>query len=296
MHACSLKIALIAVAVFAMFARPVSLLAQPESGPAPTADPTPPTQDWPVTVRSVQPLTPQAANNVTPHTLPAPQEPRSITVVGRGVSSAAPDRAQVSLGVSSQKVTAADAQNEVNNALGQSLEALKVLGIARKSITTASINLYPIYENPRPNPDGRIEDPPRVVAYRASNTIRITLDDLTLIGKVIDACIKAGCNQLEGVVFELKDDSSQRRDALAAACVDAAAKAETIASSLKLRILGVHEITEAGVGIQPPMPMFRGRGIEAMVADSAQTAVEPGSVKVEAGVTIRYLIEPYPPR
>lgn len=254
---------------------------------ASSISPSPPASE----TRPVHPTSPPAPAQGAPL---APLEAPSITVSGRGTSSAAPDRAQVSLGVSSQKVTAAEAQNEVNNALSQSLEALKTLGIARKSITTASINLYPIYDNPRPGPDGRIDEPPRVVAYRASNTIRITLDDLTLIGKVIDACIKAGCNQLEGVSFELKDDSSQRRDALATACVDAAAKAETIASSLRLRIIGVQEIVESGVATQPPMPMFRARAMEMAVSDSAQTAVEPGSVKVDANVTIRYLVESYP--
>lgn len=221
-------------------------------------------------------------------------EPATITVSGRGSASSAPDRAQVSLGVSSQKVTAAEAQTDVNAALNRSLEALGALNIPKKSITTASINLYPIYDSPRPGRDGQ-DEPPRVVAYRASNTIRITLDDLTLIGKVIDACIKSGCNQLEGVVFELKDDSSQRRDALASACVDAAAKAETIASALKLRLVGILEIVEGGAQ-SPPMPMYRARGgIELKMDASSTTSIEPGQVKVDAEVTIRYEVEPLRP-
>lgn len=215
-------------------------------------------------------------------------ERSTLAVSGSGVASSAPDRAIASLGVSSQKVTAAEAQSEVNAVLNRALEAIQALGIPRKSITTASINLYPIFENPRPG-QGQ-EEPPRVLAYRASNTIRITLDDLAMIGKVIDACIKSGCNQLEGVNFELKDDSSQRRDALAAACVDAAAKAQTIASTLKLRIIGIQEIVESGVSTQPPIPMFRSlRGDMAMSA--APTPVEPGQVKVDAGVTVRYIVE-----
>lgn len=240
-----------------------------------------------------QPASAITSSPATATTSPAPaHEPATITVSGRGSASAAPDRAQVSLGVSSQKVTAAEAQADVNAALNRSLEALSALNIPKKSITTASINLYPIYDSPRPGRDGQ-DEPPRVVAYRASNTIRITLDDLTLIGKVIDACIKSGCNQLEGVVFELKDDSTQRRDALASACVDAAAKAETIASSLKLRLVGIREIVEGGVQTPPVMPMYRARGGMEMLSDArGTTSIEPGQVKVDAEVTIRYEVEP----
>ncbi len=232
----------------------------------------------------------RAPSDTSPRVAVPVHEPATITVSGRGSASSAPDRAQVSLGVSSQKVTAAEAQADVNAALNRSLEALGALNIPKKSITTASINLYPIYDSPRPGRDGQ-DEPPRVVAYRASNTIRITLDDLTLIGKVIDACIKSGCNQLEGVVFELKDDSSQRRDAIASACVDAAAKAETIASALKLRLVGIREIVEGGTQ-SPPMPMYRARGGMEMMSDArGATSIEPGQVKVDADVAVRYEVE-----
>lgn len=219
----------------------------------------------------------------------AHRRPSTITVSGQGQVNASPDRARVSLGVASQRSTAAEAQQEVNAAISRSLDAITSLGIPRKSITTASINLYPVYEQPRPRPDGTFEESPRIIGYRASNTIRITADDLTLIGKVIDAAIKSGCNQLEGVTFELKDDSSQRREALAGACVDAAAKAQTIADTLRLRIIGIDEINEGGINIQPPIPMFRER---AMAAMDAGTSVEPGQLTVGASVTVRYIVEP----
>jgi len=129
---------------------------------------------------------------------------------------------------------------------------------------------------------------PRIVAYRAGNTIEITVEQVDLVGGVIDAGLTAGANQLQGISFGLKNDLPQRTRALALAAEDAEAKAQTIARALHVRLSGVLEITEGGVHVVPQREYFA--GARAMAAEAMRTPVESGEVQVQATVTVRYEI------
>src|SRR5438105_2870938 len=76
-------------------------------------------------------------------------------------------------------------------------------------IQTARLVLSPVYA-PR-SPESR--DAPRIVAYTASNTVTVRLEDLSLVGPVIDSGLKAGANQLDGVQFALRNELPTRQQA-----------------------------------------------------------------------------------
>jgi uncharacterized protein len=163
---------------------------------------------------------------------------------------------------------------------------LEKLGIAKKSIHTSGLTLNPVYSNERQpiGPDG-----PRVVGFRANNTLEITLEDMKLVGKVIDAGIAAGANELQGVTFGLKHDLAQRTEALSLAALEDKSKAETIAKALDLRLGDVVEVNEGGAHVAPMQENFG--GIRMMAAKAGMnTPVEPGEVRVQASVTVRYEI------
>ena len=122
----------------------------------------------------------------------------------------------------------------------------------------------------------------------SSNTVRVRLDDLSRVGDVIDAGIEAGANQLEGLAFGLKDETSARTAALRDAAKQARAKADAIAETMNLRIDGVLEVIEGGVQV---MPKYYEMGARVMAAD-AGTPVQPGQVDVNATVTVAYRISP----
>lgn len=211
--------------------------------------------------------------------------PPTITVAGRGEVFATPDRAIVRLGVQEQAETAAAAQASVNEAMTKALDQLKKMGISERSIRTSGLNLFPIYSTQRPGEEG--EDP-RVAGYRAANTVQITLDDLTLVGKAIDAGITAGVNRLEGVNFELRDDLPQRSEALQHAIEQAMTKAKVMAPALDVKLGKLREVIEGGIAVEPPQPLF-GREMRAAFAVT-DTPVQPGEIRVEASVTLRYEI------
>jgi len=145
--------------------------------------------------------------------------------------------------------------------------------------------LSPVYA-PR-SPDSR--DAPRIVAYNATNTVSVRLENLSLVGPVIDAGLKAGANQLEGVQFGLRNDLPSRQQALKQAVDDARSKAMTMADALRVNLAEVLEASEGGVSIIAD----RVEPLTARtMAVAAETPVSPGQIQVNATVTIRYRIAP----
>jgi uncharacterized protein YggE len=213
--------------------------------------------------------------------------PPVIVVNGNANVDANPDEATVRLGVVRQSTTAQTAQEQTNRAASDILAAVTKLGVPAQRIRTSQLTLTPIYAPRRPES----AEAPRIVTYNASNIVSIELDSLDRVGPVIDAGLKAGANQLEGVQFRLKNDLAAREQALRQAVSEAKRKAEVIAETLGVRLAGVLEVNEGGVAIMPKGE-FGGAPFALARAADAATPVSPGQLEVHANVTIRYRIEP----
>ena len=209
----------------------------------------------------------------------------TLMVSGQGEVSAAPDRAVVRLGAEAQAETAQAAQAQVNAVMQRALQQVQAVGIEERKIQTTGLQLFPVYERQR----GGEEIAPRVVAYRAANTIQVEVDNLQLVGKVIDAAVTAGANRLQGIDFDLRNDLPSRTQALQKAVAEARIKADALAHALGVRLQGIEEVQEGGVHVVPPPRPY---GDMMMRAQSAATPVQPGELRVQASVTIRYRIAP----
>ncbi|MBI1194857.1 MAG: DUF541 domain-containing protein, partial [Gammaproteobacteria bacterium] len=174
-----------------------------------------------------------------------------------------------------------------NQTMAKALAAVKKLGVEEKFVQTMGLNLFPVYAQQR---SSRIEpenQEPRIAGYRAENTIQVTLNDLGLVGKVIDAGIDAGLNRLEGVSFDLRNDTPQRQEALIHAIEEARAKAQVMAPALGVKLGDLREVFEEG-SAAPPRPLnFRA---ERFAMAASDTPVQPGQMRIEASVTLRYEI------
>ncbi len=208
----------------------------------------------------------------------------SLSVTGNAEVRSSPDQAVVRLGVTQESPTAQEAQQKASSVAQAILASLRQLGIPAKDIQTSQLTLYPIYTGEGVEPLRR--DRPRIAGYRASNVVAVMVKKMEQVGPVVDAGLKAGSNQVEGISFGLQDDTAARQQALTQAAAEAQKKAETIAQALGLRITGVQEVTEGGVSIVPVMAraeMMMGK------ADMA-TPVSPGEVTVNATLTVKYQI------
>src|SRR4029077_15572736 len=137
---------------------------------------------------------------------PASQQPPVILVTGTSEVLAVPDEAVVRLGIVRQATVAQSAQDEANTVAQEILSSIAKVGVPSKDIQTARLVLSPVY-----NTRGSDQ---RIVSYNATNTISVRLDNLAIVGNVIDAGLKAGANQLEGVQFRLRNELPSREQAL----------------------------------------------------------------------------------
>ena len=210
-----------------------------------------------------------------------PERP-TVTVQGSAEVAVPPDQAVVRLGVLAEAATAAEAQQQVNATMQRLLQAVARRNVPERAIRTEDLSLYPVYgETPVPR-QGRPAEP-RIVGYRASNVVSVELDDLEAIGGAIGAGIEAGANQLQGIVFRVRDNAAARADALRRAVDDARGQAEVLAQAMGMRLDGVRQAVAGGGSVAPPMPMLR-------MAEAASTPIQPGEVQVSGNVTITYFL------
>jgi uncharacterized protein YggE len=128
---------------------------------------------------------------------------QGITVTGHGEVMGAPDIAYVSLGIVTRDASARQAANE-NARIAQAIaNAVKGLGVADKDIQTQNYSVQPWYEYPQ-------NAQPRLMGYEVRNSIRVTVRDIKKVGDVIDAGIKAGANDVQGVAFDIANDQNLR--------------------------------------------------------------------------------------
>jgi uncharacterized protein YggE len=210
------------------------------------------------------------------------QGPPVIVVNGSAEVQVAPDEATVRLGIVRQAATAQAAQEQASAVAKEILNAVVKSGILANQIQTARLVLSPVYA-PR-SPESR--DAPRIVAYNATNTVSVRVENLSLVGAVIDAGLKAGANQVEGVRFGLRNDLPAREEALKRAVQEARSKASVMAEALRVNLGEVLEASEAGVSVTP----FAEAGVAQLRAAAADTPVSPGQVQIQANVMVRYRI------
>jgi uncharacterized protein YggE len=128
--------------------------------------------------------------------------------------------------------------------------------------------------------------PPKVVGYTVTNTVRAEITRLEDVGRVIDAVLGKGANEMSSLQFYSSKADSARRAALAAAIANARADAEALARAAGGSLGNLAEISTGEPPVRPiAMPM-------AKLAAQASTPIEPGQQTVEATVSVRWVFIP----
>jgi uncharacterized protein YggE len=200
-----------------------------------------------------------------------------IRATGTGTVSVQPDQAMVSIGVTTQAQTAADASAQNASQVAAVLAQLKTVLGAGGEIKTINYSLNPNYVYPQ----GGV---PTLTGFTANNTVQVTTSDLAGIGKVIDAAAQAGANRIDGLQFTLKDSEPPRRDALKAASIQARAHADSVAAGLGVRTGAVVAAQEGG---SSPTPILAGA---VSLTPSTPTPVQTGPLTIQATVTADFAI------
>jgi hypothetical protein len=224
----------------------------------------------------------------------ADDEPEStITVTGTGRISAAPDTAEINVGVITQAPKAQDALQANNEAMATLIRQVSERGVASKDIQTTRIEVQPRYSQPRPRGPGAVAEPdqefvPRIVAYQVTNTVHVRSRDLGKLGVILDAVVQAGANQIYGISFGVDNPEKLLDEARKRAVADAGRKARQLADEAGVVLGSPLRIAELG-GIAPTPPILaRGR---AFAMESA-VPVSPGEQEMSVSVQVIYRIAP----
>ena len=211
----------------------------------------------------------------------APAKP-ILSVDGSGAATATPDEATVAIGVTTHAGDAAKAQNDNAWTSGQIQKAMSALGIADKDMQTRNYSFRPTYRE-----DANHQN--EINGYTVDNTIIVRVHDVQKTGKVIDAALRSGANEISSLDFSASNTEGVRREALEKAIADAKDKANIIAKGLGKRIVGIQNVSENTSSIGP-RHFNGGYMVMASMAKAADTAIQPGSLSLSATVHIDFIL------
>lgn len=243
---------------------------------------TPTTRSRPLLVATLLATGFALARSLPAQAQPERAPPRSVTVTGHGEARGRPDQASIVLGVQTEAPTAQAALDENSRLVRQVLTRLGEAGVPQRDIQTAQLSVQPVYSEPRPEAEGER----RLVGYRVSNQVVVTVRQLDRLGPLLDAAVRSGANQVLGLSFELSDEGPLKDRARTAAMAEARRAAEQLAALAKTRLGPVLFIRETSAEGPSPMP-FRAMAMEAARA----VPVEPGEATVAYDVEVTYALE-----
>lgn len=204
-----------------------------------------------------------------------------LDISATGESTRVPDVAIISAGVVTRASTAGAAIQENSARMDRVLAALKRAGVADRDVQTSSISL---------NPEYRYQEnkPPELVAYSASNQVSIRFRDIRNSGKILDALVAEGANQINGPTLTIDKPEAALDEARVNAIASGRARADLYARALGKRVVRVVSVSE-GAGnypVPPPMPM-----VERMSAQAADTKIVAGEQKLQVSVSMVFELQ-----
>lgn len=205
---------------------------------------------------------------------------RQITVTGQGAIDAAPDIASITIGVTTEAKTAADALGKNSTATTAVLNRLSAFGIDRRDLQTRNLSLSPRWASRSTTADG----PPEISGFVATNTITVNVRNLPNLGEVLDAVVRDGANIFHGLSFGLQEPRPTIDEARKLAVADAIARATLYAQAAGVVLGDVLSIGEDRAAAQPI------GGMEVARMASAIVPVAEGELTIMANVTMVFAI------
>jgi len=162
-----------------------------------------------------------------------------LDISATGEVSRVPDVAVISAGVMTRSASATGAIQDNAGRMERVRAALKRAGIADRDIQTSNISLNPEYTYAN-------NQPPKINGYSASNQLTIKFRDIANSGKILDALVAEGANQINGPNLTIDKPDAALDEARAKAVAAARARAELYARSLGMRVVRVVAVSETG--------------------------------------------------
>lgn len=231
------------------------------------------------------------------HSTSRPSAPATdtITVSATGEAAMAPDVARVTFTVQNTAAAVSDAQTKTTEQANKAIDYVKGQGVAEKDVKTLSYNINPQYSYPRPCAAGEVcstyYDSPKITGYQVSQTVQVTMRDLTKVGALLSGLGKLGVQNVSGPSFGLDDESAGYDAARADAIAKAKAQAKLLAKQLGVDLGKIVSFSESsGYRPYPVMAYGMGGDVSYTKAESVPS-IPTGENTYNASVSITYEIE-----
>lgn len=210
---------------------------------------------------------------------------QGIWVNGEGRITVTPDIATVSLGVSAQASTVAEAQSQAATAMDRVIAALRDNDVEERDIQTQFFSIQPITRYDKDTQQSV------VTGYMVSNIVLAKIRDIDETGAIIDAVAAAGGDntRVNGVSFSVDNPEQYHSQAREQAVNNARAKAEQLARLAGVNLGRVIYISESAAytPIPFPVPVLRADAIEA----APTTFISPGETDIILNIQVNYAIQ-----
>lgn len=193
-----------------------------------------------------------------------------------------PDVAIITAGVVTKAATAELALQQTATRMQRVRTALKAAGIQDRDIQTSSVSL---------NPEYRYENnqAPQLTGYTASNQVTVRFRDIARSGKILDALVAQGANQINGPTLTIDQPEAALDEARSRAIAAGKARADLYARSMGMRVVRVVAVSESGGFAPPPPPpmpmMMQARG------ERDSTNIDPGEQKLQVNLAMTFELQ-----
>lgn len=198
-----------------------------------------------------------------------------IKVNGEGTVTAVPNQASATIGVITEGKDLTQVQKQNSEIITKVVNALNSFNIPKKNIQTFDYHVDTQYDYENGKQIFR--------GYRVQNLLKVTIDEVNELGRVINSIIEAGANYVSNVQFNVSNPNEYYLQALKRALKNAHEKAETIVLNLKVKWnstpFRIEELGKETGPIQPQLTYVKGATTEQF---------QPGTLQFKAAVTARY--------
>ncbi len=207
----------------------------------------------------------------------------TITVSADGKVLAKPNIGEISLGVTNESKTVAEAQKQSTDAMNKIVAFLKSAGVEDKDIKTTNYNITPAYDYDYHTGKQTLR------GYSVSQNLDIKIRDLAKSGDIIADVADNGANIVGGLSFTIDEPDTLKAEAQKQAIEKAKQKAKDLAEKLGVRLGKLMNFSENGY--VPPIYYSKSAEVLGMGGDASVPSVPVGENEITSTVSLTYEIK-----
>lgn len=222
---------------------------------------------------------PQQASGVSEST-----EIDTVTVSGKAEVKVVPDKASISAGVELHTASSEQANEQLKKRTDAIISALKGKGVDEKDISTDYYSVSPDYtwdDNNNRIPTG----------YEGSASIEVSGIGIDDVSTIIDLVTASGADYVGDISYYSSTYKESYDEALAEAIAEARDKADNMGAKAGFKVVRVHDMQEGYQNDYTRYVTNSSKVAYDSVAMEAESSISPGTVSVEARVSVVYVIE-----